>query len=558
MPPPTYYITTPIYYVNDRPHIGHCYTTVVADVAARFQTLIGGAERDVFFLTGTDEHAEKVVEAAAKHNLTPHEWADQNAAEFEKAFTLLNCSNDDFIRTSQRRHVEKVLAYMRRLVKAGDVYLGDYEGWFDASQEEYVTESTARESDYKSPVTGRPLEKRREKNYFFALSKYADRLKAHIEASPAFILPEARRNEVLGRIRTGLQDVPISRAVKPGDAAAGSNGADWGILMPDDPSHRIYVWIDALFNYLSAVDTDERRRFWPADVHLIAKDILWFHAVIWPCMLMALGEELPRTVYAHSYWIREGRKMSKSLGNFLDLDQIVGYCDRYSRDALRWFLATQGPLGVTDADFAHSKFIEVFNADLANGIGNATSRMKMIESYFDGRVPDPKGVASLEGHDWPALTAAAVDRAIEKVGRFDIAGALAEGIDLARRVDGYINATEPFRLAKQEDPASRDRLAQILYHCAETLRIATLLLAPAMPDKMAQVWRNWNCHSALTVDGRIEGPPLKELTAWGGPHALKPGQPLARGEVLFARAKPDEPPPASGAAFQGGTTPTRP
>ncbi len=535
MPKPTYYITTPIYYVNDRPHIGHCYTTIVADVAARFQTLIG---RDVFFLTGTDEHAEKVVETAVQHNLTPLEWADQNAAEFEKAFTLLNCSNDDFIRTSQKRHVDKVVGYIRRLMQTGDVYLGDYEGWFDLSQEEYVTENTARENDYKSPVTGKPLEKRREKNYFFALSKYADRLKAHIEANSAFILPEARRNEVLGRIRTGLQDVPISRSVKPGEA-----GGDWGILMPDDPSHRIYVWIDALFNYLSTVDGADRRQYWPADVHLIAKDILWFHAVIWPCMLMALQEELPRTVYAHSYWIREGRKMSKSLGNFLNLDQIVAYCDTYSRDAVRWFLATQGPLGVTDADFAHSKFIEVFNADLANGIGNATSRMKMIESYFDGRVPDPKGVTTLEGHDWPALAAAAVERAIEKVGRFDIGGALLEGIELARRVDGYINATEPFRLAKQEDEASRDRLAQILYHCAETLRIATLLLSPAMPEKMAQLWRNWNCHAEFTADGRVTGPPLKELAQWGGPHALKPGQPLSRGDILFVRVKPDEPEP---------------
>lgn len=317
----TYYVTTPIYYVNDRPHVGHCYSTLVADVAARFQRLFG---RDVFFLTGTDEHAEKVVERAAAHGVTPQEWADKNAAEFEHAFAMMGCANSDFIRTTQRRHIEKVEEYIARLLKQGDVYLGEYEGWFDESQEEYVTETTAKEHGYKSPVTGRELVKRVEKNYFFRLSAYEGRLKAYLEANEDFVLPEARRNEVLGRLRDGLNDVPISRAVT-GDAAS-----RWGILMPGDPGHRVYVWIDALFNYLSVVDTAGRRGFWPPAVHVLAKDILWFHAVIWPCMLMALGEGLPRTVYAHAYWVREGRKMSKSLGNFVDLGVLKAYIDRYT------------------------------------------------------------------------------------------------------------------------------------------------------------------------------------------------------------------------------------
>ncbi|CAE7867576.1 metG, partial [Symbiodinium necroappetens] len=275
-----YYVTTPIYYVNDAPHIGHCYTTLLADVLARFHRLAG---RDVFFLTGTDEHAEKVVTSAEQRGLTPIEWADRNADAFREAFGLMGFSNDDFIRTTEDRHKEKVTAYIAELQERGDVELGEYEGWWDPSQEEYVTENEAREHEFKSPVTGKDLVKRTEHNYFFRLSKYADRLQAHIEANPGFILPESRRNEVLGRIKQGLRDVPISRAIDEADPSS-----TWGIRMPGDEGHRVYVWIDALFNYLSVVDTGDRGKYWPAQAHLIAKDILWFHAVIWPCMLMAL------------------------------------------------------------------------------------------------------------------------------------------------------------------------------------------------------------------------------------------------------------------------------
>ncbi len=524
--PETRYITTPIYYVNDAPHIGHCYTTTVADVVSRAHRLMG---RDTFFLTGTDEHAEKVVNRAAENGLSPLEWADRNAAAFEQAFGLMDCEYEDFIRTSQPRHVEKVEAYVRRLMESGDVYLGNYEGWFDPSQEEYLTETEARKSEFMSPVTGKPLEKRVEQNYFFRLSAYADRLQAHIDANPSFILPDARRNEVLGRLRDGLQDVPVSRAVKEGDA-------DWGILMPGDDSHRIYVWIDALFNYLSTMDTDERRRYWPAAVHFIAKDILWFHAVIWPCMLMALDEGLPGTIYSHSYWIAEGRKMSKSLGNFIELERLERYVEKYSVDALRWYLTTNGPLGATDSDFAHANFVEVYNADLANGIGNATSRVgNMIAKYFDGAMPDPKGVTSLEDHDWPALTKAATDEAVACLDRHDIAGMMRAGMELSRKVDGYINLTAPFKLAKTvgEDPGAQDRLGAILYHCAEALRVCTLILSPAMPSKMASVWASWSCEPRSGAGGGGAG--LSELARWDGPHALRPGAPIEKGAVLFQR-----------------------
>lgn len=531
-----YYITTPIYYVNDRPHIGHCYSTLVADVAARYQRLMG---RDVFFLTGTDEHADKVVTTAATAGLSPLDWADKNAAEFEKAFALMGFTHDDFIRTTQDRHKLKVLDYVRALQATGDVYLGDYVGWYDESQDEYLTETVAKESPqgpYTSPVTGKPLAKRTEKNYFFRLSKYEQPLRAHIQQQADFIQPEARKNEVLGRLRDGLQDVPISRAI-------GSDPASqWGIRMPDDPSHRIYVWIDALFNYLSAIDTPERQRYWPPAVHVMAKDILWFHAVVWPAMLMALDKPLPRQVYAHAYWVREGKKMSKSLGNFVDIDTLRAYINKFGLDAVRYYLITQGPLAQTDADFNHAKFVEVFNADLANGLGNATSRVgNMIAKYFDGRCPDPQGHTGLAGYDWPSLIQTRVRAAIARADMFDLSGALAEGLALVRQVDQYINATEPFKLAKkvEAEPAKRDDLAAILYHCAEALRVATLLMSPAIPTGTAAVFAHWSIKPINPAAGQT----LAHASGWDGPHALKPGQPIAKGEILFMRADAADPPP---------------
>ncbi|MCL4741458.1 MAG: methionine--tRNA ligase [Phycisphaerales bacterium] len=548
MPPDPYYITTPIYYVNDRPHIGHCYTTVVADVAARFARLLG---RDAFFLTGTDEHAEKVVSTARERGLTPRQWADANAAEFRKAFRLMGVAESDFMRTSEDRHISRASAYIKRLMDSGDVYLGDYVGWFDASQEEYLTETVAKEHDFKSPVTGKPLEKRTEKNYFFRLSAYEDRLRAHFEAHPEFVLPEARRNEVLGRLRQGLNDVPVSRAVKEGDA-------DWGILMPGDPGHRVYVWIEALCNYLTAVDEPARRKYWPPAVHVMAKDILWFHAVVWPAMLMALGEPLPRTVYAHAYFVAEGRKMSKSLGNFIEIDLLEAYGRRYSIDAVRWYLATQGPLGATDADFAHARFVEVYNSDLANGIGNCASRVgNMIEKYFGGEVPDPKGCWAFDerapdrphaNFDWPEVCRVLVGGAGERVlERFENDEALRTAIRLIGDVDLFINATAPFKLAKTvgSDPSASDRLAAILHCCAEAIRIASLLLYPAMPAKMAALWRTWNCsplHDPEDPDSGFKAP-LAELAEWGGAWSLRPGQRIAKGEALFMRADPAEPAP---------------
>ncbi len=506
----TFYVTTPIYYVNDRPHIGHVYTTTLADVLARYHRLRG---EDVFFLTGTDEHAAKVSDKAAEVGKTPLEWADTNAAAFQNTFTKLGMSHDDFIRTSQARHVDRVKQYVEQLVATGDVYEGEYEGWYDAGQEEYIPENKAKEYDYKSPFNARPLVRKKEKNYFLRLSAFAERLLEHIESHPTFVQPEARRNEVMARIREGLNDVPISRT--------GSGG--WGIRMPGDGEQTIYVWIDALFNYLTTVDTDDRRKYWPAEHHLIAKDILWFHAVIWPALLMALDRPLPRQVYAHSFWISEGQKMSKSLGNFIDLEKIDEYVEQFGLDALRYYLVTQGPLGSTDADFAHGKFVDVYNADLANTLGNCAARVtNMIVRYFDGHVPRP-------GH--PDKLAMGVRHACDGfVERLDAAfGAVAlhngveEAMEIVRRIDGYIEQTQPFKLAK--DPEKQEQLATILYTCAEALRIASLPLAAVLPDKIQSLWL------MLGQDYPLEGGDLAKWCQWG---QLEPGGPVSKG-VLFPR-----------------------
>lgn len=559
-----YYVTTPIYYVNDRPHIGHCYTTLIADVAARAQRLVG---RDVFFLTGTDEHAEKVSKTASENGKTPMEWATINAERFKDAFAFMNFSNDDFVRTTEERHKAKAIEYITQLKDQGIITLGDYEGWYDPSQEEYLTEMVAKENDYKSPVTGKELEKRVEQNWFFDLPRYEPWLKEQIESGAIRVMPEARKNEVLGRLKQGLRPVPVSRQIKEGDA-------DWGIKMPGDDSHRIYVWIEALCNYLTTVDNDERAQYWDGEVvHLMAKDILWFHAIIWPAMLHALGKKPPQTVYAHAYWISEGTKMSKSLGNFIEIDLLQAYAEKYSLDAMRWFLTTQGPLGANDSDFAHSRFVEVYNADLANSIGNSTSRVgNMVHKYFAGQikgtcngefgfengtslqtarqalanagkpVDDPDRTYKIAEFADQAMAAAS-----DALDSMDLEVMLDSGRSIVRHVDDFISYAAPFTLAKQLDALEdgEHALSSILYSCAEALRIASLLLSPAMPEKMAQLWRNWNCNHLVDPDDCNSGfvAPLVELAKWNGKHGLKPGQSIIKGEALFMRADSKEPAP---------------
>lgn len=499
-----FYITTPIYYVNDRPHIGHVYTTTIADIFARYHRLCGD---DVFFLTGTDEHAAKVVDSAQERGLTAQQWADQNAAAFQETFQKLGISNDDFIRTSQPRHKVKVQQYVRELLQSGDVYLGEYEGWYDTGQEEYVTENKAKEYDYKSPITGKPLVRRKEKNYFFRLSKYGDALLKLMAERPGFVQPEIRRNEVVQRIREGLNDVPISR----------TGSSDWGIKVPGDDAHVIYVWIDALFNYLSTVDTPERIKYWPANVHLIAKDILWFHAVIWPAMLLALNRELPEQIYAHSFWISEGQKMSKSLGNFIDLEKIDRYVAEYGLDAFRYFLAAYGPLGANDSDFAEAKFTEVYNSELANDLGNLVNRsLTMIQRYRSGAVPR---AAANDLQSECEQASAAYRAAMEAL---NLPGALEAVRALVVRANRYVEETAPFKLAKQ--PEQSARLDTVLYNLAETARWLGVMIAPVMPASAEKIRVQLGLTAAVGKSG--------EELCWGG---LPVGSRLGGVTPLFPR-----------------------
>jgi methionine--tRNA ligase len=504
-------ITTPIYYVNDHPHIGHVFTTTLCDAWARAMRLQG---RDVFFLTGTDEHGMKVEKSAAAHGVTPQAWADANAAEFQRVLGLFKLTNDDFIRTTQPRHETQVQAFIQRLEKSGALRKGSFEGWYDEGQEEYLTETRAKECDYKSPINGRPLVRAKEENWYFRLSAFGDRLKAHFEAHPDFVQPTARMNEVAGRLREGLQDVPITRT-----------NFTWGIPMPGDPGHVIYVWIDALFNYVTALDyTDDsaanpRRRYWPADWHVIGKEILWFHAVIWPAILMALELPLPRHIHAHSFWISEGQKMSKSLGNFIDLPMIESYVARYGLDAWRWFMLTRGPLEATDADFRAAAFHETYTADLVNTVGNCSSRVTaMIAKTFGGAMPED----AERGGPWPARCAQAVQQWQSHFERFQLAAAAESAMHLLREVDGFINQTEPFKLAK--DPAQRGRVASILAQCLESVRIASTLLEPFLPQQMAEFSRLLGVPADASWEVR---------SAWG---FLRPGAAVSK-VALYPRVE---------------------
>lgn len=469
------YITTPIYYVNDRPHIGHAYTTTICDVWARASRMLG---RDVFFLTGTDEHGVKVERSASARSIPPQQLADENAAEFQRVLSTFALTNSDFIRTTQPRHVSQVQEFLRRLTRSGAVYLGTFEGWYDEGQEEYHTENRARELNYTSPISGKPLVRATEQNYYFRLSAFADRLADLYARQPNFVRPVERANEMLGRMRDGLQDVPITRT-----------NFSWGIPMPDAPGHVVYVWIDALLNYVTALDlgqpagsSGERAKYWPAQYHIVGKEILWFHAVIWPALLMALELPVPRCVYAHSFWIANGQKMSKSLGNFVDLETIERYTASYGLDAWRWYMATQGPIAATDADFSAKHFHETYTNDLVNTVGNCPSRVgAMIGKYFQGALP-----TDIEnGGAWPqrcALAVAAWEKAMEA---FDLEAAAHSAMDLLRQVDAMINETEPFKLAK--DPSNTPRLSSILNQCAQTVRIAGVLLEPFLPQRMSEL-----------------------------------------------------------------------
>ncbi len=511
-----FYITTPIYYTNDVPHIGHAYTTVAADVAARFHRLAGD---DVWFLTGTDEHGLTNLRSAERHGLTPQQWVDRIAGAFRGLWDFLNISYDDFIRTTEPRHQKVAAAIFQRLYDKGDIYLGTYEGWYCTSCETYYPE-TELGPNHTCPIhTGRPLEWTSEECYLFRLSRYQDWLLAYIDAHPSSIEPETRRNEVVAFIRSGLRDLAVSRST-----------FDWGVRVPFDPQHVIYVWIDALTNYISALgyldDPATFRRFWPADVHLVGQDIVRFHAVYWPIILHAAGVEVPRQTFAHGYLTFGGQRFSKSLGVILDPEALSREVAAESGsevdvavDAVRYFLLREIPFGAS-GDFNKRALISRFNADLANDYGNLLNRtLPLVVRDFRGVLPGP---GPDEGTDAALRTLArsVVDAVFEQVARLNFSQALGEIWRLLGAANKYIDEEAPWTAIKRGRP---DRAGAILYNTLEALRIVTILLSPVLPTAAQRAWEQ------LGIPQPLAAQHLDAARRWGGLPAgltVRPGSPI--------------------------------
>jgi methionyl-tRNA synthetase len=507
-----FYLTTPIYYVNARPHIGHTYTTMVADTIARYRRMRGD---DVVFLTGTDEHGQKIERSAKAAGLAPQQFADRIAAEYRALWNALDLRYDRFIRTTEWRHERAVHNLLCKARDAGYIYKGHYEGFYCVSDELYVDEPTP---EGNCPLCGRGLEKIREENYYFKLSAFAERLlELYSRKDPPFVQPEARLNEVISFVRGGLRDLSVSRT-----------SIKWGIPWPDDDRHVVYVWYDALTSYMSGVgygdDEIQYEKIWPADMHLIGKEILRFHAVYWPAFLMAADEPLPTRVVAHGWWTFEGEKMSKSRGNIRLAQPIASVL---GVDALRYFLLREMVFG-QDGSFSYDALLTRYNSDLANGLGNLASRiLAMLEQYFGGVIPGPgRPPESKYKFPVPANSAkTAAERAYED---FDFSGALYSIWQLISVVDRYVVELKPWAIS--EDPTKRDELAAILYNATEALRFVIVLAHPVLPHATQRIWEQ------MGLPGKIEALRLDTLT-WG---ELPTGVSIQKGGPVFPRAQKEE------------------